>query len=73
MKHTRKLTVLSIVLLFSLFSSIVFPTRVLADEPTPPPAETSEVQPPAEEPVSTQEPVITDEPVPTQLPSRQRP
>ncbi|HSK65558.1 MAG TPA: hypothetical protein VK888_01410, partial [Anaerolineales bacterium] len=68
MKRTNKLTVLSIVLLFSLLSSILFPTAALADDATPPPAETAEVQT-TEEPVVTEEPVSTEEPVLTDVPT----
>ncbi|HEX5836419.1 MAG TPA: hypothetical protein VFY26_01220, partial [Anaerolineales bacterium] len=68
MKRTNKLTVLSIVVLFSLLSSVLFPTAALADDATPPPVETAEVQP-TEEPVVTEEPVSTDEPVVTDVPT----
>ncbi len=44
---------------------MVFPTIALADDATPPPAETSEVLPPTQEPVATEEPaVIEASPVP---------
>src|SRR6266498_2910032 len=64
MKYTIKLNILSIVILFSLISSIVFPTSVLADDTTPPPAETSEVSPPIQEPVTTEEPPATSDVLP---------
>src|SRR5687767_1617848 len=63
MQNTKKLTVLSMVVLFSLILSLMFPISVLADDTTPPPAETPEVLPPTEEPVTTQEPVATEAPV----------
>src|SRR5215216_767185 len=75
MKTTKQLTIFSIVLLFSLISSIVFPITVLADDTTPPPGETSEpATQPAEsvitqEPVATQEPVTIEEPVATKAPT----
>ena len=61
MKYTKKLSVFSIVLLFSLISSLVFPSSVLADDTTPPPAETTEVVPPTEEPVETPQPPAVEE------------
>ncbi|HEX2990941.1 MAG TPA: hypothetical protein VHO49_09700, partial [Anaerolineales bacterium] len=67
MKRTNKLTVLSIVVLFSLLSSVLFPTAALADDATPPPVETAEIQP-TEEPVVTVEPVVTEEPISTEEP-----
>ncbi len=71
MKRTKKLTALSIVVLFSLLSSIILPTSVLADDSTPPPVETSVAPPPTDEPVvndvSTEPPAAaeasTQEPV----------
>src|SRR6185503_16965526 len=62
MKYTHKLTVLSIVILFSLIASVLFPTRVLADDTTPPSPDTSDVS-------ATQEPVAADEPVATEEPA----
>ena len=63
MKNTKKLTVLSMIVLFSLIVALIFPISVLADDTTPPPAETPEVLPPTEQPVTTEEPVATEEPV----------
>ena len=68
MKSTKKLTIFSIVLLFSLISSIVFPITALADDTTPPPGETSEPSNPTAEPVTTEEPVVTEEPIVTEAP-----
>jgi hypothetical protein len=45
MKHPKKLTTFSILILFSLILSLVFPINVLADDATPPPVETPEVVP----------------------------
>jgi hypothetical protein len=67
MKRTKKLTIVSIVLFFSLLSSVVMPTSVLADDSTPPPADTPVVVPPTDEPVITEVP--TEAPVTVVTPS----
>src|SRR5215216_5857789 len=68
MKSIKKLSVVSIVILFSLIASLVFPISVLADDATPPAEATSEVLPPTQEPVTTEEPVVTAAPVATDAP-----
>ena len=60
MKHAKKFTVFSILILLSLISSLVFPISVLADDTTPPPADTPEVSQPTEAPVATEAPVSVE-------------
>ncbi len=56
MKYAKKFTIFSIIVLFSLISSLVFPISALADDTTPPPADTPEVSQPTEAPVATESP-----------------
>ena len=70
MMRTRKLTAVTIVILFALLLSVVLPTSVLADDSTPPAVETSVAPPPTDEPVvteATSEPPAATE-APTQVP-----
>ena len=75
MKYTTKLPIFSIVLLFSLISSLVFPNSVLADDTIPPTEVTTEVVPPTEEPVGTPQPptveITPTAPATEELPTEQ--
>src|SRR6266498_3564082 len=57
MKHAKKFTIFSVIVLFSLLSSLIFPIGVLADDSTPPPVNTPEASQPTEAPVATESPV----------------
>jgi uncharacterized repeat protein (TIGR01451 family) len=67
MRSKNRLSNLSIVISFILIFSLIFPTAALADDTTPPLAESSEVLPPTEEPVPVEStPIIPD---PTETPA----
>ncbi len=71
MKQTKQLTIITIIILFSLISSAIMPTNVLADDSTPPPAETQVAPQPTDPPVvkdiSTEPPVVATD-APTESP-----
>src|SRR6266508_3913482 len=67
MKRTKKLTIFSIVILFSLIFSLVLPISVLADDTTPPPVETPEVLPPTEVPMVAE--TATEAPISDEAPT----